>query len=214
MNRQLRRSEGIRKTGSSFELVVGPKLLYGVMGIVAFVAFVLVGAAIGQRGAAPTAKPLAQTGQTIEMPAGSVDPSVTQLMVAPQPSSATRKPVSEKETPIGDAPRLAVPELAASDYTLNFGKIPNTATITRNLTIKNIGKKPLEIGAVQSSCGCTAALVSDKTVPPGGETQVRVNFDPTGYQMNNTLVNAWITISSNDPLAPTIKLDFSAQVGS
>jgi hypothetical protein len=210
-----KRPEGIRKSGSAFEIVVGPQLLVGVMGILGVLALVLVGFAIGRRGSSPPATVAAApqaSSQMIQVPAGSVDSSITNMQVAPQPATDTKKPVSEKDVPIGDAPRLALPELVNSAYTYSFGKVTTPDKITKQFQIKNIGNKPLEIANVASSCGCTAALVREKTVPPGGESAFMVEFDPAVYADHNTLVNAWVTIASNDPLAPVVKVDFSSEV--
>jgi len=212
---KVKRSEGIRKSGGGFELVIGPQLLLGVLGAIGVIALVLVGVAIGRRGSQPPAAVAAAaqtTGQTVSVPAGSVDPSVTNMQVAPEPSTPTQKPVSAQEQAIGDAPRLAIPELVTTNYTYTFGKITSKNKISKTFTIQNIGKKPLEIAGVASSCGCTAGLVSDKTVPPGGQSAFKVEFDPAGYAEHNTLVNSWVTVSTNDPLAPVVKIDFSSEV--
>ncbi len=215
MKSRVKRSEGIQKKGGNYELVIGPNLLLGILGVVAVVALVLVGVAIGRRGTEPPATAAAASqpqGQTITVPAGSVDGSVTNMQVAPEPSTPTKKPVSAQEQPVGDAPRLAIPELSTTNYTYTFGKLYSKDKVTKTFTIQNIGKKPLEIANVASSCGCTAGLVSDKTVPPGGTSAFKVDFDPSGYAEHNTLVNSWVTVSSNDPLAPVIKIDFSSEV--
>ena len=196
---------------------MGPQLLVGVLGVVAVIAMLLIGIAIGRRNTAPTtattaANPATQTGQTIQVPAGSVDSAITNMAVAPQPAVQTQKPVSEQEKPITDAARIALPELATSNYQYSFGKITELGKVSRTFKIKNIGKKQLDIATVNSSCGCTSALVGERSVPPGGETSFRVEFDPSSYQEANTLVNAWVTIASSDPLAPVVKLDFTAEV--
>ena len=209
-----RRPAGVRKTGNTFEIAVGPQLLVGVLGVVAVIAMLLIGIAIGRRNTAPAtaANPSVQSGQTIQVPSGSVDSAITNMAVAPQPAVQTQKPVTEQEKPIADAPRIALPDLATSSYQYSFGKITTLGKVSRTFKIKNIGKQQLDIATVNSSCGCTSALVGDRNVPPGGETSFRVEFDPASYQEANTLVNAWVTIASNDPLAPVVKLDFTAEV--
>ena len=217
MARQKARPVGAHKTDNGFELVLGPQILVWVLGAVAVLAVVLMGVAVGVRMNQPPTAAAPQTGQltsgqTVSVPAGSVDPSTTQMFVAPQPSVDTKRPVSESEKPIGDAPRLSIPELAASNYTLALGKISPTQKVNRTVTVKNIGKQPLEITSVGSSCGCTAVVASDKTVQPGGETQIKLEFDPTVNSIVNSLVSSWFTITSNDPEAKLIKIDITAEV--
>lgn len=190
-------------------------MLIGGLGAIAVIAMVLIGIAIGRRNSTPpvtAAIQPVQQGQSITVPAGSVDPAITNMNVAPQPAVQTYRPVSAQEKPIGENPRLALPELAASNYQFSFGKVTTPEKISKIFKIQNIGTKQLDIGVVNASCGCTTALVGERTVAPGGETSFRVDFDPTIYQMANTLVNAWVTISTNDPAAPVVKVDFSAEV--
>jgi len=97
----------------------------------------------------------------------------------------------------GDQPRIAIPELGPN-YTYDLGEIPSDRPVEKIFTIKNVGTADLEIKEVGSSCGCTASLVSDKLVPPGGETELKVVYDPTMYQDQGE-VERYIQIFSNDP---------------
>ncbi len=65
---------------------------------------------------------------------------------------------------------------------ISFGKIYQTgAKVHKIIKLENTGKSEIRIETVHTSCGCTAAIVSDSTVPPGKRTELKVQFDPTGY---------------------------------
>jgi hypothetical protein len=62
--------------------------------------------------------------------------------------------------------------------------------------IINKGTGTLEIKDITTSCGCTAAVVTDKNIPAGKEGAVMVQFDSSG---KNGKLSRRITIFSNDP---------------
>lgn len=65
---------------------------------------------------------------------------------------------------------------------ISFGKIYQTgAMVHKVITLKNIGSDSITIKSVTTSCGCTAALVATSALAPGQETDVRIQFNPTGY---------------------------------
>ncbi|HZW37966.1 MAG TPA: DUF1573 domain-containing protein [Ignavibacteriaceae bacterium] len=105
---------------------------------------------------------------------------------------------------VEDAPRLKFSEMEH-----NFGKVEEGQVVDYTFKFKNVGKKPLVIGNVKTSCGCTAALVSSKNVAPGNEGTIRVELDTknrAGKMSRN------VTIESNDPSAPSMILTIFAEV--
>ncbi len=74
------------------------------------------------------------------------------------------------------APR-AVFKTAAHD----FGTVKQGDVLTCEFVFRNEGGAPLVVEKVETTCGCTAALVSEKTVAPGREGKVKASFDTRGY---------------------------------
>ncbi len=68
----------------------------------------------------------------------------------PIPVPPSLAPVSAETTPIGDNPRLALPELVASKYIYDFGEVGPNEKVEKTLTLKNDGTKPLVIDSVKS----------------------------------------------------------------
>lgn len=66
--------------------------------------------------------------------------------------------------------------VGTSDY--YFGEIDQNATVEHTFTYKNNCAETIEIESARASCGCTAAVLSEKVIPPGGEAQIQVKFTP------------------------------------
>lgn len=65
---------------------------------------------------------------------------------------------------------------------VSFGTIYQTGEMVHKvITLRNAGSDSIRIKAVSTSCGCTAALVSDSVLAPGEQTEVKIQFNPTGY---------------------------------
>ena len=59
-----------------------------------------------------------------------------------------------------------------------FGVIDQTETVEHTFVFKNGCDETVEISQARASCGCTAAVISEKVIPPGGEAKIRVKFTP------------------------------------
>ena len=80
---------------------------------------------------------------------------------------------------------------------ISFGKIYQTGKMVHKIiTLKNGGADSITIKNVSTSCGCTAALVSDSVLAPGQKTKVKIQFNPTGYIGE---VTKYVYISNSDP---------------
>jgi len=63
----------------------------------------------------------------------------------------------------------------------NFGKVKQGDVLNHEFVFKNDGSTPLVIDRVETTCGCTAALVSDQKILPGQEGKIKTTFDTRGY---------------------------------
>jgi hypothetical protein len=101
------------------------------------------------------------------------------------------------------------PGLLISEKTIDLGRIKQATSITKRVSISNIGKKPLIIRSVQSNCTCTIAAVSATTIKAGGSAEIKITFKPEerkGTQQKSVMVYA------NDPKNPVQRIIFSAYV--
>jgi hypothetical protein len=101
-------------------------------------------------------------------------------------------------------------EIIPASY--DFGDIPYKKVET-TFKIKNLGGENLEILGVSTSCGCTKAYAKENIIPPGGETELIVTFDPNlmDYKVVGKVFRA-VFVSSNDPLNEEVRIDITANV--
>lgn len=87
------------------------------------------------------------------------------------------------------------------DYTktFEFGTIKMGDSILHDFSIKNIGKSPLIIENVNSSCGCTLVEWSANPILPGNSGQIKVMFKSDQNTLGN--VKKSVVIRTNtDPI--------------
>ncbi len=91
----------------------------------------------------------------------------------------------------------------------DFGKIKQGEVLTHVFVFQNVGDETLKIKRVQSSCGCTAALITKKEVAPGEKGEVKVTFNSRGFRGK---VNKYIYVETNDPAQSSKRLSVSANI--
>lgn len=101
------------------------------------------------------------------------------------------------------------PTISISEEEWDFGKVKEDERPVHIFTIKNTGREELIIGRVRSSCGCAATMLSSDNIQPGKSAELKVTFNPTGY---NGLVKKDIYIESNDPQLPKAKITVIIEV--
>ncbi len=72
----------------------------------------------------------------------------------------------------------------------DFGAVISGTQLTHEFELRNTGKSPLEIRSMRTSCGCTAAVMTDRTVAPGEVGRIRVQYTAEGSApfANNVMV--------------------------
>lgn len=101
------------------------------------------------------------------------------------------------------------PNIEFEQRVYDFGEIDQGEQIVHLFKFKNAGDTLLEIKRVSTSCGCTAALVSKKRIPPGDSGEIKATFNSKGYAGQ---ISKWIYVHSNDPDEPKIKLNLKGRV--
>jgi mRNA-degrading endonuclease toxin of MazEF toxin-antitoxin module len=94
---------------------------------------------------------------------------------------------------------IATPHIWVENTKHNFGTVKEGTVLTWDLKIKNIGDTTLIIKDVQTSCGCTAALLSNDNLEPGKSGNIKIEMDTSGMKGMKSRV---IAVTSNDPLNP------------
>lgn len=101
------------------------------------------------------------------------------------------------------------PNVEVKDVLYDFGYAKHLQTITHNFELKNIGSLPLEILQVGSSCACSVALLSEKTVQPNQIAKIQVTFET---KLNRGRQTATIKVRTNDPVTPVIHFTLTGVV--
>lgn len=63
----------------------------------------------------------------------------------------------------------------------NFGTITKGSVVKHTFRLKNITKNTLVIDRIESSCGCTAALISKKKLKPNEVAKITAEFNSEGF---------------------------------
>jgi hypothetical protein len=106
---------------------------------------------------------------------------------------------------IAFAPDFAAagPRLGVEQPVADFGSVEQGTPVTYVFRLKNTGDGPLRISNVKSSCGCTAAVVSESDLQPGGEARVLATLDTGRIAGRTTKV---LSVYSDDPQVPVAAL--------
>ena len=83
-------------------------------------------------------------------------------------------------------------EVTPEDH--DFGRVQQNAKLEKEFEIHNIGTEELTIGRISTSCGCTAALTSEKFVKPGESTTLKVTMETRNYKGE---IQRTVSIASN-----------------
>ncbi len=212
-----------QSSAGGVDIRLDKRLFYGCLGVFAFLLAValifFVGLQLGRRGPTATARATSQQPAAFQQPGIPVQPGIQVQPVAPgqqppfdQPAVRQARFPAGDEVPIGDNPRLALPDLAKTNYVYDFGDVPPDEIQETTVTVQNKGTQPLIIKSVRASCGCTAANTGDDTVPPGGTTDLRVTYDPTYHNDAGQQITRQVMIETNDPAAPVVEFTLRANV--
>lgn len=93
-------------------------------------------------------------------------------------------------------PAADIPVISFNRMIYDFGKVKKGDIVSHEFKFTNTGSEKLVIGRIQTSCGCTAAMVSSKELLPGASGVITVHFDSLEYLGP---VEKEITVNSNDP---------------
>ena len=69
-------------------------------------------------------------------------------------------------------------EVSLSSYTHDFGIISSDIICRDSITITNVGNARLEIGEIETGCGCTQASVEKYELNPDESCSLHFSFNP------------------------------------
>lgn len=127
--------------------------------------------------------------------------------LTPVPLIAQVPPVPNKPS---DGAKGA-PRLVVEKRILDVGSVVEGAKVPLEWVLENKGDVDLQILRTQASCGCTLVKLEEeqKKIKPGGTLRLAAQFDSTARTGEH---DKTITVFSNDPLEPELRLSFHALV--
>lgn len=104
------------------------------------------------------------------------------------------------------------PNISVETTDVDLGVVPNDARSSHPFVIRNTGGMELKIHAVQASCSCTQGVIppTGLTIAPGGEATMPILIEPS--QIPGWEATRLLTIASNDPDTPSLKLNVTSKV--
>lgn len=105
---------------------------------------------------------------------------------------------------------------AKTDITeYNFGEIfKKDGVVNKEFIIKNIGDANLIIGDITTSCGCTTAIISNKTILPKDNATITVSFDPNFHKEPEGKFSRSVFVPTNDPNNKEIEFKIFVELNS
>lgn len=117
--------------------------------------------------------------------------------------------VEEDFSKLSESELANAPIIDFNSRTFDFGVIQEGKKVDYLFKITNKGKKDLIIRSVSVSCECTTAKPAAMTIPPNGNTEMKVTFDSSSKV---GMQNKMITLISNDPAHSTTVLRVAGTV--
>ena len=128
------------------------------------------------------------------------------LLLAAGPPAEPPPPAT---SPAPTTAAARAPRIEVEPDQFDFGRVLPQRTVSKQFSIRNFGSADLTVERVSTTCGCTAALLDNKVVKPGGSAALRVTFETRNYSGK---VAHDVLIKSNDPQRPTLELKLEATV--
>ncbi len=107
------------------------------------------------------------------------------------------------------APAAAKARAVFKELAWDFGKVKQSEVLSHEFVFKNTGDSVLVVERVETTCGCTAAIVSANRIEPGREGRIKVSLDTHGYAGRMT---RYIYLVSNDAVNDRRELSVSADI--
>ncbi len=130
-------------------------------------------------------------------------PEMNPTPVAKQNSAKSAAPSAMK------AASGATPKIVCDEATHSFDEVWMGPKLSHTYTIRNEGKEALVITKVKPSCGCTKAGPHPASIPPGGSGEFSFAVDSKKLRGR---FQKTVTISSNDPETPNLRLTLAGIV--
>jgi len=132
---------------------------------------------------------------------------------AAKPPGAVSTELAKREGPAQPLEAVVpadAPVIWVETTSYDAGLVPNDTKTVRQIKVTNTGSSLLEIKQVKTGCGCTAAAITEKSLEPNASTALTITIDPK--KIHGFTSKKPVTIFSNDPANPRMKIDVLARI--
>lgn len=98
------------------------------------------------------------------------------------------------------------------DAAHDLGVVVKGDLAAADIPVRNLGRGPLAVYAVSTSCGCTTATLSSMTIPPAGEARLHVEYDSGLHDADLGFLERFVFISSDDPDEDDVRIKLTVFV--
>ncbi|MEM8865981.1 MAG: DUF1573 domain-containing protein [Planctomycetota bacterium] len=135
-----------------------------------------------------------------------VGPAESDPFAAIAEKSAAKKSAASPAASVAPASQ---PQVVVDEPTFNFGVMQKGAKRSHAFVVRNEGDTPLVLTAGETTCKCTDFVTDTAPVPPGGETQVKLEWvaktTPGPFRQKANL-------KTSDPSNPLVELYVEGEV--
>ncbi len=124
---------------------------------------------------------------------------------APQSPAVQMEEQKEENKPDPNVPARIVFEQPVHD----FGTVEQGEKVTHLFRFTNQGGRDLRIESLKTSCGCTAAIISEKVIPSGGEGTISATFDTSRFMGEKKKA---VSVHTNDPNQAVTTLTLQGEI--
>ncbi len=110
---------------------------------------------------------------------------------------------------VGSKKKIIDGPILTIDDVIDFGEVKQNDMVEKIIKFSNSGDQELKIEEVEASCGCTAVVLSSKTLAPGESGELKIKLDTFGKKGD---IKKTITIFSNDYVMPEKVIHLLTQV--
>lgn len=113
---------------------------------------------------------------------------------------------------------VKAPKITIAPESWEIGRISEEGVLSRDFEVKNTGSGLLTIKDIATSCGCTTASISSKSIGPGHSAILNVKIDTRQIKPSGKSTRR-VYIESNDPKEPNkeipiiLELDIAKEAG-
>ncbi|MGB3618462.1 MAG: DUF1573 domain-containing protein [Catalinimonas sp.] len=93
----------------------------------------------------------------------------------------------------------ATAQIQFEEKSHDFGDIKQGEVVTYTFNFENVGKAPLVLSNVQTTCGCTATDWPRDPIMPGAKSSITARFNSTGKMGRQNKVITVISNAGNSP---------------